>query len=143
MNCDACGSVQRFHPLSGKCVWKVALAARKFKGSVMFPSPFGEVCLERRHFLRFRLGNRTVSIPFRGSVFGKGSLSWVRGHNIEFPSPFGEVCLESIVANVASAATIKRFHPLSGKCVWKGEFLDDPDEIRAFPSPFGEVCLES
>ena len=82
--------------------------------SVKFPSPFGEVKLERSANSS-EAGSVWVSIPFRGSEVGKVTFVSRSGVNQKFPSPFGEVKLESTHGSGRSGVRRHSFHPLSGK----------------------------
>ena len=58
-----------------------------------------------------------VSIPFRGSVFGKLAHE-MSVHGGEFPSPFGEVCLES-GGDIAAALLVNVSIPFRGSVFGK------------------------
>ena len=62
----------------------------------LFPSPLGEVVMERYNCLGGKKFSPTVSIPVRGSGNGKvpDGVGTEVGNWIPFPSPLGEVVME-------------------------------------------------
>ena len=79
-----------------------------------------------------------VSVPFRGSVFGKLPTQPGFDRKLKvFPSPFGEV-FGKLVKDFLRIDHEKSFRPL----LWITKKFSSPfGEVYGFPSPFGEVPL--
>ncbi len=134
--------IKCFHPLAGKLIWKAACVRHRKRADSGFPSPCGEVDLERRESLPESKQWIICFHPLAGKLIWKARWRQVAEAICCRFHPLAGKLIWKDRGVCDPRLQSSRFHPLAGKLIWKGTLHKSSLRYSTFPSPCGEVDLE-